>query len=115
MLAPVDFYRSLSDSTRLICLLLIQQEGELCVCELTGALEDSQPKISRHLGRLRACGVLVDRRQGQWVFYRINPALDDWAINVLELTRRYNPDLVKSAVRRLQTMGERPQRLTACG
>ncbi|ABC27415.1 predicted transcriptional regulator [Hahella chejuensis KCTC 2396] len=75
---PLQLFKCLSDETRLRSLLLIQQEGELCVCELTAALDEIQPKISRHLAQLRKCGLLLDSRQGQWVFYRVNPALLAW-------------------------------------
>jgi len=49
MMKPENLFNLLSDSTRLRCLMLIQAEGGACVCEMTFALEDSQPKISRHL------------------------------------------------------------------
>ncbi len=48
-----SLFQLLSDPTRLRCLLLMQVEGELCVCELTHALDLSQPKISRHLAGAR--------------------------------------------------------------
>ncbi len=62
-----DFFKMLADSTRLRCLMLMQAEGELCVCELTHALNLSQPKISRHLAHLRDAGVLLARRNGTWM------------------------------------------------
>ena len=43
---PDSLFSVLSDPTRLRALMLIQSEGEVCVCELTHALQDSQPKIS---------------------------------------------------------------------
>ena len=58
--------KTLSDTTRVRIALLVTRETELCVCELTCALDEIQPKISRHLALLRAAGVLADRRQGQW-------------------------------------------------
>lgn len=64
----------------------MQQEGELCVCELTHALDLSQPKVSRHLATLRDAGVVSDRRQGQWVYYRIHPDLPAWASQVIDTT-----------------------------
>ncbi len=76
---PVQFFKSLADETRLRCVALLQRRGELCVCELTQALQMSQPKISRHLALLRSSGLLVDRRQGLWIYYRINPNLPAWA------------------------------------
>jgi len=80
------FFKMLADSTRLRCLLLMQAEGELCVCELTHALNLSQPKISRHLAHLREAGVLIARRNGTWMNYRINPDLQGWALNILQTT-----------------------------
>ena len=50
---PEDLFSLLSDRTRLRALMLIQAEGELCVCELTFALGESQPKVSRHLALMR--------------------------------------------------------------
>jgi len=79
-------FRALSDPTRLRCLMLLQREGELCVCELTHALNESQPKISRHLAQLRESGVVDDRRQGQWVYYRLREDLPSWAAEVLSVT-----------------------------
>ena len=87
MLKETDtFFKMLADSTRLRCLMLMQAEGELCVCELTHALNLSQPKISRHLAHLREAGVLVARRNGTWMHYRINPGLQAWALEVMQTT-----------------------------
>jgi ArsR family transcriptional regulator, arsenate/arsenite/antimonite-responsive transcriptional repressor len=113
-LDPLHFYKALADETRLQSLLLIQQEGELCVCELTTALGLSQPKISRHLGQLRACGLLQDRRDGIWVHYRLNPKLPEWAGKVLNTTQAANPQCIKTAQQRLRRMRDRPARASVC-
>ena len=78
-LTPTQFFQALSDATRLRSLFLLAQEGELCVCELTHALNIVQPKISRHLALLREAGIVIDRRQGQWIYYRLNAELPCWA------------------------------------
>jgi ArsR family transcriptional regulator len=83
-MVPEIFLKLLSDPTRLRSLMLLQQEGELCVCELTYALGEIQPKISRHLAALRDAGVVLDRREGQWIYYRISPDLPAWALAILE-------------------------------
>lgn len=111
-MSPVQFYKCLADETRLRSLLLIAREGELCVCELVEALEESQPKTSRHLAQLRNCGLLRDRRQGQWVFYHIDPSLPQWARSVLEQTEASNPEFLRENLRRLERMEGRPDR---CG
>lgn len=85
-LAADQFFRLLGDLTRLRVLVLLSREGELCVCELTHALGEIQPKISRHLGLLREAELVLDRRQGQWIYYRLNPALPQWAQALLRDT-----------------------------
>jgi len=114
MLQPVEFFKLLSDETRLNSLLLICLHQELCVCELVCALNDIQPKISRHLAMLRKAGLLLDRRQGQWVFYRLNPALPDWALQSLQRTLQQNPQQLAPLTQNLCAMGDRPARVTAC-
>lgn len=79
-------FRTLADQTRLRALVLLQLEGELCVCELTHALGESQPKISRHLAQLRESGLVLDRRAGQWIYYQLNPGLPDWVQQVIATT-----------------------------
>lgn len=80
---PVDFFKALSDETRLNIIMLVAQHEELCVCDLTVKLDLSQPKISRHLALLRTAKILGDRRQGQWVYYRLHPELQSWQRTVI--------------------------------
>ncbi|MCG6942060.1 MAG: metalloregulator ArsR/SmtB family transcription factor [Thiohalocapsa sp.] len=83
---PTDLFAALANATRLRCLLLLLRHGELCVCELTHATGALQPHVSRHLAQLRELGLVSDRREGLWVYYRIHPALPAWALHVLEAT-----------------------------
>jgi ArsR family transcriptional regulator len=114
MLTPSLVFKSLADETRARATLLITREGELCVCELMCALDDSQPKISRHLAQLRACGLLLDRRQGQWVYYRLNPQLPAWVHEMLKLTLDANAEWLAQDSARLAAMGDRPTALSCC-
>lgn len=66
----------------------------VCVCEFTEQLNLSQPKISRHLALLRNLGVLLDQRQGQWVYYRLNPDLPVWANEILKVIAQ-DPEIQK--------------------
>jgi ArsR family transcriptional regulator len=86
MITPPDFFAALANDTRLRSLILLSRQPELCVCELTHALGLSQPHISRHLAQLREAGLVSDRREGVWVYYRINRELPAWALHVLEQT-----------------------------
>jgi len=113
-IAPASVLKCLADDTRLRTLLLIQTEGELCVCEIAAALDLSQPKISRHLGQLRNCGMLKDTRKGQWVYYQLHQRLSGWVSEVLAATASANPEPLQADRQRLARMGERPERQAAC-
>ncbi|MCW8334978.1 metalloregulator ArsR/SmtB family transcription factor [Vibrio sp. SCSIO 43135] len=99
---PHQFFKLLSDETRVRCLMLIVREECLSVGELTQALLESQPKVSRHLAQLRSSGVLVDVRQGQWVFYRVADDLPGWMNKLIEdlvasncLKQEYQEDVAR--------------------
>ncbi len=75
----VDLFKCLSDPTRFHIVLLVLSHKRLCVCELGQALALPQPKISRHLAYLRSYNILLDSREGQWVYYALNPTLpSEW-------------------------------------
>jgi len=114
MLTPLQLFKALSDETRLKSLLLLHSEGELCVCELMSALNEIQPKISRHLALLREQKILLDRRQGQWIYYRLNPDLPDWIAGVLTQTAAANSHLIETHRNQLCSMGDRPERQQKC-
>lgn len=114
MIDPLQFFKCLADETRLKSLLLIQSEGELCVCELIEALQEIQPKISRHLALLREHKIVLDRRQGQWIYYRLNPDLPVWSKKVLEETTRSNQAYIDGNLKKLCSMGSRPERAKSC-
>ena len=66
---------ALADPTRRAALALLWDGGEHCVCELMARLDASQSRMSRHMKALREAGIVVDRRDAQWVRYRRNPHL----------------------------------------
>jgi len=107
---PEILFNLLSDTTRLRCLVLINAEDEACVCEMTHALEESQPKISRHLALMRDAGLVLARREGTWMHYRIDPGLPSWVketlhqvLQQLEHLQPYRDDR-----ERLDQMNNRP-------
>ncbi|MFN2391782.1 MAG: ArsR/SmtB family transcription factor, partial [Pyrinomonadaceae bacterium] len=64
------FFLALADKTRLR-LLNLMRENEVCVCFFTEVLDESQPKISRHLAYLRNAEIVSARREGKWIHYKI--------------------------------------------
>ena len=65
------FFRALADETRLKILALLAEKGEMCVCEVMAALNLPQPTTSYHLSVLKEAGLVKDKREGRWVFYKI--------------------------------------------
>ena len=80
----LEFLKILSDETRLRILILLFSK-ELCVCEICDILGESQPKVSRHLAKLRDVGFVEDVRQGQWMFYyiRLEDSVESDIINII--------------------------------
>ncbi len=70
MKKTAQLFKALSDETRLRILALLA-EGELCVCDLMATLDLPQSTVSRHLAYLRNAGLVDDRRQGIWMYYRL--------------------------------------------
>ncbi|MDV7106060.1 metalloregulator ArsR/SmtB family transcription factor [Vibrio sp. TH_r3] len=107
---PNQFFKMLSDETRVRCLLLIAREQELCVCELTHALQESQPKVSRHLAQLRQSGILQDQRKGQWVYYRVADNLPGWLQKIIDGLKQSNclMEQYKTDIEHLNAMKNRP-------
>ncbi len=68
----IEIFKALSDETRLRLLyLLIYSKSEICVCEFTDALEIPQYNISRHLKILKNSGLIEERKEGRWVYFRL--------------------------------------------
>ncbi|MGJ8586230.1 MAG: ArsR/SmtB family transcription factor [Marinosulfonomonas sp.] len=70
-----DFLVALSDPLRLQAVRILWGSGEHCVCELMARTGASQSRMSRHMQTLKKAGIVLDRRDAQWVRYRRNPDL----------------------------------------
>lgn len=64
-------FQLFSDETRLRILLLLYIQ-DLCVCELTEIMGESQPKISKHMAKLRTHNLVLANRNEQYVYYSLN-------------------------------------------
>ena len=67
----INVFKSLSDETRVRILHMLYKH-DLCVCELVEVLELSQPKISKHMAKLKTTGLLESARNEQWIYYSLN-------------------------------------------
>ena len=66
---------ALSEPIRLEAIRILWDGGEHCCCELLQRLGATQSRMSRHMATLRAAGLLVARRDAQWMRYRRAPDL----------------------------------------
>ncbi|MFA6941302.1 MAG: metalloregulator ArsR/SmtB family transcription factor [Clostridiaceae bacterium] len=90
-----DLFKVLSDETRLK-ILVILYERKICVCQLQGLLNETQPKISKHLSILRNMGFVKVERKEQFIYYYIdeeNQLLKEILEKIIENSDNY-PDLI---------------------
>lgn len=82
--------RALADPTRLRALLALRG-GELCVCQITELFGLAPSTVSKHLTLLHQAGLVTQRKEGRWIYYRL-PGADapvavrealDWVIKTL--------------------------------
>jgi len=64
-------FHALSDETRLRILQQLHA-GEQCVCDLTDTFQTGQSRLSFHLKVLKEAGLVLDRREGRWMYYSLN-------------------------------------------
>ena len=80
-----QIFKALGDETRLRIMALLVNGQELCVCDIMAALHLPQSTASRHLAYLRNAGLVDDRRQGVWIYYKINRERFEHASIVFDL------------------------------
>ncbi len=79
-------FRLLADRTKLRILMLLD-EGELCVCQVMAVLGVSQSLVSKDMAKLRDGGFLDERREGKLVFYKISDDLAPELVSLMALMR----------------------------
>jgi ArsR family transcriptional regulator, arsenate/arsenite/antimonite-responsive transcriptional repressor len=80
-----QLFRALADRTRLR-LINLMADHEICVCYLVEVIDAPQPKISRHLAYLRRAGIVLARRDGKWMHYKLAIPADPHAAAILRTT-----------------------------
>lgn len=110
MYNAIEICKAFGDDTRMQIMQLLNASEQLCVCELTAALDLSQPKISRHLTILKNAGLVDCERKGQWMFYKVSTAAPAWVDTMLhEQNSAFGPALMRANAR-LDAMVSRPER-----
>jgi len=94
--------KALSDESRVRIVNLLQAKKGVCVCEITEIINLSQPTISSHLKKLEEAGIIIFIKDGLWVNYYLNDAMDpetremvDLIIRIIEKDPGVRKDLQK--------------------
>lgn len=82
-----NYFKGLADASRLRIISLLLT-GELCGCDIQYVLEASQSNVSRHLAYLKKSGLVVDRRAGFRVYYRLADAVSQQHRDLIAFLRR---------------------------
>jgi ArsR family transcriptional regulator, arsenate/arsenite/antimonite-responsive transcriptional repressor len=105
----VTIFKALSDETRLRIIKLLEQ-GELCVCDITAALDIVQPKVSFHLSALKEAGLIKDRKQGKWIHYSLSEKDLFRRMLILSTCERMQDSMIASDRKRLDSfLGKKEQ------
>lgn len=71
-LTSVKGFRALADESRLLAVALLRRRKELCACEIQAATGLTHATVSHHMAVLADAGVISARREGKWMYYRLN-------------------------------------------
>lgn len=110
----VTIFKALSDETRLRIIKLLER-GELCVCDITAALDMVQPKVSFHLGTLKEAGLIKDRKQGKWIHYSMNETDLFKRMLMVSICEKGNGKLIAEDKKRLERFLNAKQSGSDCG
>jgi len=86
MNTPVEQLKALGDPTRLAIVQKLAVRSELCACNLLDDFAITQPTLSFHMKKLTACGLVMGRKDGIWIKYRLNPDAMHDLVNLLSLS-----------------------------
>ncbi|MBN8968144.1 MAG: metalloregulator ArsR/SmtB family transcription factor [Rhizobiales bacterium] len=93
MQTAIDLLSALAEPTRLRAIRLLWDGREHCVCELMRDLSATQSRMSRHMAVLKQAGLVIDRRDAQWVRYRRNPDLPGTSAAIVDAVLASLPDI----------------------
>jgi len=104
-LSLAALFKTLSEPVRLRIVYLLLERGELCVCDLVETLQLSQSVVSRHLAYLRNNGLVSNRREGVWIYYRVTQRCCEPLFDYIRQAGAANPEM-QDDLARLDATGE---------
>ena len=108
MESMITFFKLCSDETRLRLLVALKHQS-MCVCELCELLQESQPKVSKHLAKLKDLGFVKTDRKEQFIYYALDmkETLYIQCLNAIIMNSEKSSILSKD-IRRLNALHEKP-------
>jgi len=76
----IKVLKAISDQNRIRILKMLQNKT-MCVCEITHVLKLATSTVSNHLSILKEAGLLIEKKEGKWIYYNINNNSKDNFIN----------------------------------
>lgn len=99
-----ELFKVLSDETRVRIINLVYKH-DLCVCELVEILQESQPKISKHIAKLRQIDLVTTERNEQYIYYRFNHGHESYEKIISNMIQEISSvDIYKKDLERLQAI-----------
>lgn len=114
MQLEMNILKALADENRVRALLALRR-GELCVCQLIALLGLAPSTVSKHLAVLRQAGLVVARKQGRWIYYRLPgeeaPLVVGRTLDWLSTTFARKPRAVADRRRLAEILARAPEEL----
>ncbi|HNY13781.1 MAG TPA: metalloregulator ArsR/SmtB family transcription factor [Candidatus Wallbacteria bacterium] len=82
-----DIFKAFSEDVRLRIFGMLADGREVCVCKFSEILNSTPSKTSRHLAYLKRTKLVLARRKGQWMYYKLNPKADKTYFELFEAVK----------------------------
>jgi ArsR family transcriptional regulator len=106
----LNFLKCIADENRLKILKLLL-DGQYCVCQLEQLLDKSQSSVSQHLSYFKELELLIEEKNGKWIYYTIDRSIyDSYLASLISLRANSLADLklpdLKNKIDHLDTAAE---------
>jgi ArsR family transcriptional regulator len=95
--------KALSDGNRLRIVMALMDNKEICVCQVTEMLHLAMPTVSRHIRVLQNAGLVKNRKDSRWVYYRLSETFPPLCLTWLKDALRNSQDIAEDKTR-MQTI-----------
>ncbi|MFZ3045185.1 MAG: metalloregulator ArsR/SmtB family transcription factor [Desulfatirhabdiaceae bacterium] len=91
--------KALADGNRLRVVMALTDHEELCVCQITEMLNLAMPTVSRHMSVLQNAGLVKNRKDSRWVYYRLSEMFPPLCLQWLKETLMISTDIAADKIK----------------